>query len=147
MCFMENNNTDEQFPAYKKICRSVAYILTILFAIVSLVTILIYLNMDMKGVKGKVIERTDTYIIAQTEYCKVALKENTAGCWVIKGDDVIFTNSVALQHVSVGWEYCVLSIMCFVSIMLLVFCFIPPLWFDWVTGKSFMQMTHYPTEL
>ena len=75
---MGNNHTDKQFPAYIKICRSAAYILTILFAIVSTVTILVYVNIDMKRTKGKVIERTDSYIIAQTEYGKVirTVREN-----------------------------------------------------------------------
>lgn len=139
MYFMENNHTDKQFHAYIKICRSAAYILTILFAIVSTVTILVYANIDMKGTKGKVIERTDSYIIAQTKYCKVILKENTAGRWVINGDDVTFINSVALQDVAIRWEFCLLSIMCFVSIIILVLCTMPPLWFDWISGKRFGQ--------
>ena len=139
MYFMENNRTDKQFHAYMKICRSAAYILTILFAIVSTVTILVYANIDMKGTKGKVIERTDSYIIAQTEYCKVILKENTVGYWVINGDDVTFIRYVALQDVAIRWEYCLLSIMCFVSIIILVLCIIPPLWFDWISGKRFGQ--------
>lgn len=139
MYFMGNNHTDKQFPAYIKICRSAAYILTILFAIVSTVTILVYVNIDMKGTKGKVIERTDSYIIAQTEYCKVVLKENTAGCWVINGDDVTFIRYVALQDVAIRWEYCLLSIMYFVSIIILALCIMPPLWFDWISGKRFGQ--------
>lgn len=136
MYFMENNHTDKQFPAYMKICRSAAYILTILFTIVSLVTILVYVNIDMKGTKGKVIERTDSHIIAQTEYGRVDLKENTASYWVINGDEVTFINSIELQHVSIGWEYCLLSIMCFVSIIILVLCIMPPLWFDWISGND-----------
>lgn len=139
MYFMENNHKDKQFRVYMKICRAAAYILTIIFAIVSAVTILVYANIDMKGVKGKVIERTDNSIIAQTEYGRVDLKENTASYWVINGDEVTFINSIELQHVSIGWEYCLLSIMCFVSIIILVLCTMPPLWFDWIAGKRFGQ--------
>lgn len=136
MYFMENNHKDKQFRVYMKICRAAAYILTIIFAIVSTVTILVYANIDMKGVKGKVIERTDNSIIAQTEYGRVDLKENTASYWVINGDEVTFINSIELQYVSIGWEYCLLSIMCFVSIIILVLCTMPPLWFDWISGND-----------
>lgn len=132
---MENNHTDKQFHVYMKICRAVAYILTIIFAIVSLVTILVYDNIDMKGVKGKVIERTDTHIIAQTEYGRVDLNENNTSYWVINGDEVIFRRSVELHRVAIGCEYALLSIMCFVSIIILVSCAMPPLWFNWIKGE------------
>lgn len=132
---MKNNHTDKQFPVYKKICRAAAYILTIIFAIVSLVTILVYDNIDMKGVKGKVIKRTDTHIIAQTEYGRVDLKENNARYWVINGDEVTFTSSIELHQVAIGWEYVLLGLMGFISIIILVLCAMPPLWFNWIKGK------------
>lgn len=145
---MENNHTDKQFHAYMKICRAVAYILTIIFAIVSTVTILVYDNIDMKGVKGKVIKRTDTHIIAQTEYGKVTLKENTACYWVIiNGDEVIFRRSVALHQVVTGYEHCLLTIMCLVSIIIIAICAIPQLWFNWIKGKPVSDALRYPTEV